>query len=417
MTGAQDPAMADMTRFSIAVLPGDGIGPEVIAPCLDLVQQACARVTEAAVHRSSSRLGGVVLELAQYPAGAQHYVRTGEALPGGTLRAATAADAILLAAMGVPDIRYPDGTEISPQLDLRFELGLYAGLRPVRVLPNVATPLADPRAAGVDIAIVRESTEGLFASHRCGTVEDDRTARDTMVITRDVSERLFRFAFDLARQRRDRGRPGRVTCVDKANVFTSFAFFRRIFDEVATTYPDIEADHAYVDATALNLIRRPWDYDVIVTENMFGDILSDLGAGLVGGMGMAPSADIGDDHALFQPSHGSAPDIAGQGIANPTAMILSAAMMLDWLGRRHRCASAALAGRCLVAATDAAYAGGRLSPVDLGGSDGTRAIAEAVAVELARLPLDLDLDPTSPVPSTEPKRSAGILPVARPDLL
>ena len=410
--------MADMTRFSIAVLPGDGIGPEVIAPCLDLVRQACARVTEAAVHPSSSMPGGVVLDLAEYPAGARHYAGTGEALPRSTLEAATAADAILLAAMGVPDIRYPDGTEISPQLDLRFELGLYAGLRPVRVLPTVATPLADPRAAGIDIAMVRESTEGLFASHRCGTVEDDRTARDTMVITRDVSERLFRFAFDLARQRRDQGRPGRVTCVDKANVFTSFAFFRRIFDEVATGYPDVEADYGYVDATALNLIRRPWDYDVIVTENMFGDILSDLGAGLVGGMGMAPSADIGDAHALFQPSHGSAPDIAGQGVANPTAMILSAAMMLDWLGRRHGCPSAVAAGRCLVAATDAAYAGGRLHPVDQGGGDGTRAVADAVAVELARLPVDFEPALAAPSESPmEPKRGTGILPAACPDLL
>ena len=406
-----------MTRFTIAVLPGDGIGPEVTGPCLDLLAQACARVTEA-LDRADPPHGGIALDLTMLPAGARHYAQTGEALPKATQEAAAAADAILLAAMGLPDIRYPDGTEISPQLDLRFALGLYAGLRPVRVLPGVATPLADPRASGIDIAIVRESTEGLFASHRRGTVEDDRTARDTMVITRDVSERLFRFAFDLARRRRRQGRPGRVTCVDKANVFTSFAFFRGIFDEVAAGHPDIDADHAYVDATALNLVRQPWDYDVIVTENMFGDILSDLGAGLVGGMGMAPSADIGDGHALFQPSHGSAPDIAGQGTANPTAMILSAAMMLDWLGRRHDCRAAVAAGRCLVAAIDAAYAGGHLRPVELGGGDGTRAIAEAVAVQVARLPLDIQ--EAAPAPGGRPmdaKRVADTLPGGRTDLL
>jgi 3-isopropylmalate dehydrogenase len=140
-----------------------------------------------------------------------------------------------------------------------------------------------------------------------------------------------------------------VTCVDKANVFRSMAFFRKIFDERAGKFPKLRAAHHYIDATALDLVRRPWDFDVLVTENMFGDILSDLGAALIGGMGFAPSADIGDDHAVFQPCHGSAPDIAGTGKANPTAMFLSAAMMLDWLGRRHRHDAALTASRLLVA--------------------------------------------------------------------
>src|SRR5690606_17448274 len=212
---------------------------------------------------------------------------------------------------------------------------LYAGVRPIRAIPGLASPLADPRGREIDLVIIRESTEGLFASRGKGTLEDDARASDTMVITRDVSERLFDFSFELARARRDQGRPGRVTCVDKSNVFRSFAFFRKIFDERAKRFPEIAADHVYIDACALFLVRRPWDFDVLVTENMFGDILSDLGAGLIGGMGFAPSTDVGDRHAVFQPSHGSAPDIAGQGRANPTAMILSAAMMLEWLGRRH----------------------------------------------------------------------------------
>ena len=173
-----------------------------------------------------------------------------------------------------------------------------------------------------------------------------------------------------------------MTCVDKANVFRSMAFFRRIFDERAARFPDVAADHHYVDATALDLIRKPWTFDVLVTENMFGDILSDQAAALVGGMGMAPSGDIGDRHALFQPCHGSAPDIAGRGLANPTATILSAAMMLDWLAQQSGIEALGEAAMRLERAVDAAFAGGALTPFELGGRDGTRAIADAVASNL-----------------------------------
>jgi 3-isopropylmalate dehydrogenase len=160
------------------------------------------------------------------------------------------------------------------------------------------------------------------------------------------------------------------------------AFFRKVFDERAMRFPDIEARHNYVDATALDMIRKPWDYDVLVTENMFGDILSDLTAGLVGGMGMAPSGDIGDAHGLFQPCHGSAPDIADQGKANPTATILSAAMMLDWLAERSGIDALARDALRLERAVDSAFATGKLQPFELGGRDGTRSIAAAVASNL-----------------------------------
>jgi 3-isopropylmalate dehydrogenase len=173
-----------------------------------------------------------------------------------------------------------------------------------------------------------------------------------------------------------------VTCVDKANVFRSMAFFRKIFDERARAFPDIEARHHYIDATALVLVRRPWDFDVLVMENMFGDIISDQTAALVGGMGMAPSADIGDAHGLFQPCHGSAPDIAGQGKANPTATILSAALMLDWLAERHGNEKLASAARRIETAVDEVFASGRVLPFELGGHDGTAAIAAAVASNL-----------------------------------
>jgi 3-isopropylmalate dehydrogenase len=356
-------------RFEICVLPGDGIGTEVIDATLPILEKL-------------QRGAGFELRFARHPGGAQHYRATGEALPEATLAAARAADAILFGAMGWPEIRYPDGTEIAPQLDLRVELDLYAGVRPARAIPGVALPLADPRARTIDLVVLRESTEGLFVSRGKGVVNGDVDARDTLLITRAGSERIHDFAFRLARRRKARGRPGRVTCVDKANVFRSMAFFRAVFDERARAFADIEARHHYVDATALDLIRKPWEFDVLVTENMFGDILSDETAALIGGMGMAPSADIGEHHAMFQPCHGSAPDIAGQGKANPTATLLSAAMMLDWLGERHAHPALTAAAQRLEAAVDRVFASARIAPFDLGGRDGTAAIAAAVAAEL-----------------------------------
>jgi len=244
--------------------------------------------------------------------------------------AAAAADAILLGAIGHPDVRHPDGTEITPHLRLRERFQLYAGVRPVKAYPNTPRRLADPRAAGIDLVILRESTEGLFytaAAHGRNEVVNDTEVRETLRITRATSEKLHDFAFRLARKRAERGGKGRVTCVDKANVFHSMAFFRKIFDERAVAFPDVEAGYSYVDAQALDMIRKPWEADVLVMENMFGDILSDLAAGLVGGMGMASCGEIGDSHGLFQPAHGSAPDIAGQDKANPLAAILSGALL------------------------------------------------------------------------------------------
>ncbi|MEL7181256.1 MAG: isocitrate/isopropylmalate family dehydrogenase, partial [Pseudomonadota bacterium] len=204
-------------------------------------------------------------------------------------------------------------------------------------------------------------------------------ARETLLITRDISEKLFRFSFDLAQNRKAAGRgKGRVTCVDKANVFRAFAFFREMFDAEAAKHPDLIADHAYVDATALWMVQKPWDFDVLVTENMFGDILSDLGAGLMGGLGLAPSADIGLEHAVFQPCHGSAPDIAGHGLANPFAMILSAAMMLDWLGIKHHNAAMRADGTRLREAVETVVADGTVLTRDLGGNHGTDDAAGAV---------------------------------------
>ena len=224
--------------------------------------------------------------------------------------------------------------------------------------------------------VIRESTEGLFASMGKGVVTDTE-ARETLVITRKTSERLFNFSFRYAERRKARGAPGKLTCVDKANAFKAYAFFRAMFDECAERHPAVAGERLYVDACAAMLVRKPWDFDVLVMENMFGDIISDLTAGLIGGMGMAPSADIGDTHAVFQPCHGTAPDIMGKGLANPTAMILSAALMLDWLAERHDHEPAAAAARQIERSVDRAFACG-LKPCEFGGRDGTAAVAKAV---------------------------------------
>ena len=359
--------MSANTAFHIAVLAGDGIGPEVMAPALEVLRKVASK-------------SGVTFRFTEAPAGANHYLATGKSMPESTVRLCAEADAILLGACGLPSVRYPDNTEIMPQVELRFHFDLYAGVRPARLIPGVPSPIVGADQRGIDLVVIRESTEGLFASMGKGVVTD-KDARETLVITRRTSERLFEFSFRLAERPKARGRPGVLTCVDKANVFKAFAFFREMFDEAAQRHPEVKADRLYVDACSAMLVRRPWDFDVMVMENMFGDILSDLTAGLIGGMGMAPSADIGDNCAVFQPCHGTAPDIMAQGKANPTAMILSAAMMLDWLGDRHRLEGAAEAGERIERAVDAAYAGG-IKPIEFGGSNGTADIARAVLAAL-----------------------------------
>lgn len=358
--------------LDIAVLPGDGIGREVMQACLALLE------------RVEALAPGPRLRYTTHPAGALHYRDHGEALPSATLDACRRADAILFGAMGWPDVRYPDGTEPIPQLDLRMEFGLYAGVRPIRWFPGLPRVLADERARGIDFVLVREQTEGLFYARGRGEVIDDREALDTMKITRAGTARVSEFAFRLAEQRRARRGTGRVTCVDKSNVFTSMAFFRKVFDDVAVRHPGIERDYAYVDAMALTMVKKPWALDVLVAENMFGDILSDLGAGLIGGMGMAPSADIGDEHGLFQPAHGTAPDIAGQGKANPAAMFLSAAMMLDWLATRHGEPLLAARARLIEAALETAMQGGAV-PLEIGGLADCESMTKATLSALSGL--------------------------------
>ncbi|MBC8164298.1 MAG: isocitrate/isopropylmalate dehydrogenase family protein [Bryobacteraceae bacterium] len=302
------PGAGTPIRKTIAMLPGDGIGREVL---------------DAAEHVLRS-LPELDFTYTEHPCGAGEYLRAGNPLPPSTLDACRSADATLLGAMGLPDVRWPDGREMAPQLDIREQLELFAGVRPVKLYNPAHSPLRKP---SIDFILIRESTEGLFSTRLRPRQQLAAEVCDELRVSRTGAERLFRFSFRLARTR-----DKRLTLIDKANVLPSMAFFREIFYEIAAEYPDVEPSHVYVDAAALYMVQSPERFDVCVTENMFGDILSDLAAGTIGGMGLAPSADIGNEHAVFQPAHGSAPDIAGKGIANPVATIISAAMMLEWFG-------------------------------------------------------------------------------------
>jgi 3-isopropylmalate dehydrogenase len=360
------------SRSRIAVIKGDGIGVDVTDATLAVIEAA------------EKRVGDLALDYEFLDAGAGYFREHGTDMAPGAEKATESADAIFLGAIGIPTVRHQDGTEIAPHLRLRETFQLYAGVRPVKAYPNAPQRLADERAAGIDLVILRESTEGLFysaAAHGRSEIVGDDEVQDTLRITRTTTEKLHDFAFRLAQKRRERGGKGRVTCVDKANVFRSMAFFRKIFGERAAKFPDVEHSYNYVDAQALDLIRRPWEFDVLVMENMFGDILSDLAGGLVGGMGMAACAEIGDTHGLFQPAHGSAPDITGQDKANPLAAVLSGALMLDYLADRFGLQAHTDAARLMEAAVQSGFEANRLRPMEFGGDQGTREITrELVAL-------------------------------------
>ncbi|QDV25512.1 isocitrate/isopropylmalate dehydrogenase family protein [Aureliella helgolandensis] len=363
-----------MSTYNIVTLPGDGIGPECLDATLHVLQAVLERVPK------------LKLNLSRHEAGAEHYRKHGVAIPQPVLDECLAADAVLLAAIGLPDVRKPDGTEVQPEMmmGLRRAMGLYAAVRPVKLYPGVASPL-NTASQGIDMIILRENLEGLFASFGGGCLLNDTVASDTLMITREGTERVVDYAFRLAEKRKGRPSDGkrRVTCVDKANVFRSFAFFRKIFLEVAQRYPNIESDAAYVDAMSLYMVTEPSQWDVLVMENQFGDILSDLGAAIVGGLGLAPSAEIGNAHALFQPSHGTAPQLTGKNVANPIATILSAAMMLDWLADRHADEHAREASQLIESTVAALLSQGMLKTADQGGNVTTSGVAEAIVDAIA----------------------------------
>lgn len=309
-----------MKVYKIGVIPGDGIGPEVIREAL--------RALEAA-----SQVSGFRYELIHYPWCSQYYLDTGQLMPETVLDEYRQLDAILLGAIGDPRVE-PGLVERSIIMGLRFGLDLYINLRPINLYAEHLCPIKGKRPEDVDIVVVRENTEDAYAGlggiFRKGT--QDEIAIAEMIFTRKGAERAIRYAFELARSR---NKKRRVTLVDKANAVRPQDLWTRTFAEVAKEYPDIQTDHAYVDACCMWMVKNPEWFDVIVTTNLFGDIITDLGAIIQGGMGIAAGGNIHPGKtSMFEPIHGSAPKYAGKNMANPLAAINAAAMMLDYLGEK-----------------------------------------------------------------------------------
>ena len=347
-------------RANIALLPGDGIGPEVVGAARTILERVAAGAGHA-FSFSEHLVGGCAIDASGAP------------LPDDTLAACRAADAALLGAVGGP--RWDDPrAAVRPEqglLALRRELGLFANLRPVRVSPHLVevSPLKAERLAGVDILFVRELTGGLYFGRRGREpIEGGERAFDTMVYTDGEVRRVVELAFRLAA-----GRRRSVTSVDKANVLESSRLWRRVAEEVAAGHRGVRLEHQLVDSCAMRIVSAPAGFDVVVTENMFGDILTDEAAVLPGSLGVLPSASLGEgSFGLYEPIHGSAPDIAGRGLANPIGTVLSAAMLL-----RHSLGLAEEAAQVEAAVEAALAAGARTA--DLGGTLGTAAMVDAIA--------------------------------------
>jgi isocitrate/isopropylmalate dehydrogenase len=358
--------MPPTDAYTLAVLHGDGIGPEIVP--------STVAVMRAAAERHDVRLVDETL-----PVGLSAFERSGTTLPPETLERLPTFDGWVLGP--VTHHTYDGPAMPNPSGELRRRFDLYANERPARSLPGVPALRDD-----VDLVIVRENTEGFYADRNVldGSSEFRPTADVVVamrVVTRDACRKVAEHAFRLAQARaRGRGRPGRVTAVHKANVLKrSDGLFLEVVREVAGRHPDVVLDDVLVDAAALHLVRDPGRFDVIVTTNMFGDILSDEAAGLVGGLGLAPGLNAGRHHAMAQATHGSAPDIAGRGVANPTALMLSGAMLLRWLAETRDDPRLAAAADRLDSAVLAALRQPSARTPDLGGTATTAAFARAVA--------------------------------------
>ncbi len=371
--------------YNVVLLPGDGIGPEVVGEG----RKVLAALAEG---------GPAPWRLEEHPGGGQYYLKHGKEWEPEGEAAARRADAILLGAIGWPGATLPNGDNAGGALvlGLRQALDLYANVRPCRLYPGVRHRISDGyqsvwQPKNVDLVIIRENTEGLYTPTRGRLRRADETevAIDTRVITRKGAERVVRYAFELS-QRRGRGAPedhrSRVTCVDKSNVLEGCRFFRETYDRVASEYKAIDRDYAYVDAFTQWLVRQPEHYDVVVSTNMMGDIITDLASVLQGGMGFAAGGNIGDEHAMFEPVHGSAPKYAGQNRVNPFATFFALEMLLRWLSDRHGDRGLARQADRLESAVARVLAAGTARTYDQGGTATTTDAGDRVAEAIRGAP-------------------------------
>lgn len=361
-----------MTTYKIGVIGGDGIGPEVANEGLKVLKAVAA-------------LEGFQYETIEYPYSGEYYLKTRELVPERVIDEWRELDAVYLGAIGHPDVEV-GLVERSVILGLRFGLDLYINLRPIKLYAEHLCPLKDKRPEDVDMVIVRENTEGLYAQIggilKKGT--PDEVATVTGVYTRKGVERAIRYGFEVARQRgaaRSNGRPARLTLVDKANAIRPQDIWTRAFQEVGEEYADVEKDHAYVDACCMWMVKNPEWFDVVVTTNLFGDIITDLGAMIQGGMGIAASGNIHPGkHGMFEPIHGSAPKYAGKNVANPLGAIAAAGMLLDFIGEAKAAARVEDAIARLLASR-------RIPSVDARSGLSTTEIGDMVVREVSEAPL------------------------------
>ncbi|HKW50145.1 MAG TPA: 3-isopropylmalate dehydrogenase [Candidatus Eisenbacteria bacterium] len=337
-------------HYRIAVLPGDGIGPEVTREAIETI-------------RLAADVRGFALDLTQYPFGADHYLKSKETFPASALEEMRGHDAILLGAIGDP--RLPVGLlERAIISGIRFGLDLYVNLRPVKLYADHLCPLKGKRPEDVDMVVVRENTEDVYAGIggflKKGT--PDEVAMQEMIFTRKGTERVIRYAFDLSRRRTRK----KLTMVDKANAVGAMDLWTRAFEEVGKDYPDIQRDHAYIDAACMWMVKNPEAFDTVVVSNMFGDILTDLGAAIQGGMGIAASGNIHPGRvSMFEPIHGSAPKHAGKNVASPVGAILAGQMLLEHLGEVE-------AGGLIGSAVEELLASGKLRSTGTDSGIGTK---------------------------------------------
>lgn len=353
-----------MTQYRIAVIPGDGIGREVVPPTLRVLEAAAAS-------------GGFAFDWSEFPWGCEYHLREGRMMAADALDRLREFDAILLGAVGYPGV--PDHVSLWGLLiPIRRRFEQYVNLRPVRLLPGIRSPLAGRDAGDIDLVIVRENVEGEYSEiggRLYAGTEAEMAVQET-VFTRRGVDRVLRYAFELAGRSR-----GHVTAATKSNgIIHTMPFWDERFAAMAAEFPGIRADKYHIDILAAHFVQHPDWFDVVVGSNLFGDILSDLGPAVAGGMGIAPSANLNPERAypsMFEPVHGSAPDIAGKGVANPLATIWSGVMMLEFLGHAEVAAA-------VMRAVEAVTAAGRPRTPDLGGRDTTRDVADAVLAAFAK---------------------------------